>query len=74
MTAAKQATPNGLKPHYKVRVVFPGSIIHLASWTPPSFTPEGVEADWIDHHGYGDTMSPIFDWSKVVAVTWRYAA
>lgn len=78
MPAPKQATPNGLKPHYKVRVVFPGALIHVAAWTEPEVTLNGdgsvtVVADWVSHPDYGDTMSPMFDWTKAVAVTWRYA-
>jgi hypothetical protein len=76
MTAPLQATDRGLSPHYKVRVVLPGAILHLASWTEPTLAPEvrgPLVADWINDRAYGDTIGFV-DWSQLVAVTWRYAA
>jgi hypothetical protein len=74
MTKPIKATENGLKPHYKVRVALPGSLLHLASWNEPRClkTSPFVEADWIDEPGYGDTLGRI-DWSSVLAVTWRWS-
>jgi hypothetical protein len=34
MTRPIKASEQGLKPHYRVRVVLPGVILHLASWSP----------------------------------------
>lgn len=88
MTKPIKASEPGLEPHYKVRVVLPGVLLHLASWDEPRVerNPFGVQlseapiayavgwvADWIDDPDYGDTIGAI-DWSKVSAVTWRYAA
>ena len=76
MTTPLQATNRGLRPHYKVRVVLPGAILHLASWTEPTFPPEvrgPLVANWINDPDYGDTIGFV-DWSQMVAVTWRYAA
>ena len=35
MTKAVSAVERGLKPHYKVRIVLPGAILHLASKDEP---------------------------------------
>jgi hypothetical protein len=74
MTKPIKAAENGLKPHYKVRVVLPGALLHLASWTEPvcKVTSSHVEADWIDDADYGDTIGRI-DWGSVLAVTWRWS-
>jgi hypothetical protein len=82
MTARITASKAGLKPHYKVRVVVPGVILHLASWDEPhreysrAVIPTPVDsvwhADWIDDPDYGDTIGFI-DWDSVAAITWRYA-
>lgn len=71
---AKQiiASELGLEPHYKVRVVLPGALLHLASKVEPEKGPDGWHADWIDDHRYGDTAGFI-DWHAVVAVTWRWS-
>ena len=82
MTTRAKASDRGLKPHYKVRVVLPGAILHLCSWTQPQLhytwqqgavtvSSADVEADWIDDRGYGDTIGFI-DWSEVAAITWRW--
>jgi hypothetical protein len=63
------------KGHYKVRIGFPGFIIHAASWDEPRIRRldlhgmQSVNADWIDDPAYGDTIGHI-DWSAVVAITW----
>jgi hypothetical protein len=75
MTKPKQASESGLSPHYKVRVVLPGALLHVASWTEPEIRPDvqtAVRADWIADPAYGDTIGFI-DWTKVLAITWRYA-
>lgn len=88
MTKAIKASENGLEPHYKVRVVLPGAILHLASWTLqvtagtrvpaghaaaiPDWSTFGLRADWIDEAEYGDTIVHI-DWDAVVAVSYRFS-
>ena len=75
MTKPIKATEHGLEPHYKVRVVLPGAIVHLASWDQPQndqLDDEMWSADWIDDSEYGDTIGFI-DWSEVRAVTWRWS-
>jgi hypothetical protein len=67
------AHEQGLDPHYKIRVVLPGAILHLASWTEPKILDwdgNRIETDWINDHRYGDTVGFI-DWPAVLAVTWR---
>ncbi len=77
MTPPKSAKAAGLDPHFKVRVVIPGAILHLASRNEPRLIrqPGGrldhVDADWIADHPYGDTLGFI-DWSEVSAITWRW--
>jgi hypothetical protein len=59
--------PEGIDPHYKGRVVLPGAILHLASWTEPKildWDDNRADADWINDHRYGDTIGHI-DWSAV---------
>jgi hypothetical protein len=78
MPKAVSASELGLEPHYKVRVVLPGAILHLASRTQPTIRRHyddgrGVwDADWIDDHRYGDSIGFI-DWSQLVAITWRWS-
>jgi hypothetical protein len=80
MTKPREATARGLKPHYKVRVALPGSVLHLASWSEPRFRPKlnvpyieaEIQADWILDPDYGDTIGYV-DWDQVIAVTWRLA-
>jgi hypothetical protein len=84
MTKPVSASDRGLKPHYKVRVVVSGSILHLACWTEPKVIRDNahmpffevgkiatVEADWIKDGEYGDTLGYI-DWEAVSAVSWRW--
>lgn len=65
-----------LGPHVRVRVVFPGAIIHLAARQVPRVVTDdhgqvvGVTADWIIDPRYGDAPVHI-DWLTVCAVTWR---
>lgn len=68
-------------PHWKVRVVLQGALIHLASWDKPrvvdaqpvSHALLEVTADWItDLPGYGDTPLWI-DWQAVTAITCRWS-
>jgi hypothetical protein len=83
MTKQIIASELGLDPHYKVRIVLPGALLHLASKDEPRVTdwqaPEeqqwrgnGWVADWIDDHRYGDTIGFI-DWNQVMAITWRWS-
>jgi hypothetical protein len=75
MTKPISATENGLKPHYKVRVVISGAILHLASWSKPKpdqYAEQIWRADWIDDPLYGDTIGNI-DWYSVKAITWRWS-
>jgi hypothetical protein len=79
MTKPVSATKTGLKPHYKVRIVLLGVVLHLASTTQPRITRElaygsivNVQADWIDDPRYGDTFGHI-DWPAVKAITWRWS-
>jgi hypothetical protein len=72
MTKQVIASELGLKPHYKVRVVLPGAILHLASKDKPEKHPDGWRATWIDDYRYGDTVGFI-DWHQVTAVTWRWS-
>lgn len=59
-------------PYYKVRVVFQGAIIHLASTTEPAQDHISGQwlADWIEDSSYGDTIGFI-DWESILAITWR---
>lgn len=66
------ASDLGLEPHYKVRVVLPGALLHLASKDEPAETLDGWQADWIRDHRYGDTVGFI-DWNQVTAITWRWS-
>ena len=73
VTKPIRADEHGLRPHFKVRVVLPNALLHLASWTEPVLRDVGeVAADWISDPEYGDTIGFI-QWDKVVAVTWRRA-
>ena len=78
MTKPIKASEVGLKPHYKVRVVLPGALLHLAAWNEPDFgvatESDGwtVRADWIDDPAYGDTLGFI-EWPEVKGLTWRYS-
>lgn len=76
MSKAIKATELGLAPHWKVRVVVPGALLHLASKTEPRVVQHGgvvgdVVAEWICAPDYGDTIGYI-DWTKAAAITWRY--
>lgn len=62
--------------HYKIRVAFPGSLIHLASYDEPKMMYEGgrlvgIECKFITYPEFGDTVGFI-DWGSVIGVTWRY--
>lgn len=65
------------EPYWKLRVVMPGAILHLASWDEPRLERDddgrivGVHADLIAD-GRADTLGYI-DWTAVKAVTWRRA-
>lgn len=76
MTARKTTSTDGAA-FYRVRVVIPGALLHLASATEPAVgTLDGrrhVEADWLEDPEAGDTVGFI-NWDEVAAVTWRYSA
>jgi hypothetical protein len=73
MTKQIIASEVGLEPHYKVRVVLPGVILHLAARdTPERWSDGSWSADWIDDYRYGDTVGFI-DWCQVAAVAWRWS-
>jgi len=83
MSRRAETSALGLKPHFKVRVVLPNVVLHLASWTEPrvDINPylvksdgkiENVKANWIDDHNYGDTVGRIY-WPAVTAITWRWS-
>jgi hypothetical protein len=67
------------EPYWKVRVVFPGVVLHLASKTEPIVEKyidndtleltRRVKADWLTDDR-ADTLGYI-DWSSIKAVTWR---
>jgi hypothetical protein len=73
MTRRQKATEVGLRPHWKVRVVLPGALLHFASSSEPRWIHDQLEADWIDEPEYGDTIGYL-DWGSVVAVTWRWSS
>jgi hypothetical protein len=56
MTKRIVASELGLEPHFKVRVVLPGALLHLASKAEPRKTTDGWQADRIEDHRYGDTL------------------
>lgn len=64
-----------LDPHWKIRIVVGGSLLHFASHTEPQllngYPPPGIDADWIEEPLYGDTLAYI-DWPAVNAITWRH--
>jgi uncharacterized membrane protein len=78
MTKPISASERGLDPYFKVRVVLPGVLLHLASRSEPvvHFDYEDcirdVEADWIRDSEYGDTLGHIA-WREVTALTWRWS-
>ena len=63
---------------YKVRVVIGAALLHFLSRTEPNLQvdadgrPIGIVADLVHGDG-GDTLGYI-DWSRVTAVTWRFAS
>ena len=73
MTKPISASKQGLKPHYRVRVVLPNALRHLASWTEAKIDQDlttRVAGDWIDDHQYRDTIGLI----NGEAITWRWTA
>jgi hypothetical protein len=60
---------------FKVRLVFPGSVLHVLSKTEPIVTTcggkvQGVTWAIVEGTAEGDTVGFI-DWSQVAAITWR---
>ena len=77
MPRRRKGSEDGLVPHFKVRLVLPGALIHLASQDEPRWVHDEdgqrqLEADWITDPDYGDTLFFI-DWSAVTGVTWRWS-
>lgn len=72
MTRRQKATETGLEPHFKVRIVLPGALLHLASRDEPRWVETALVADWIEDPDYGDSIVSM-DWTKVVAVTTRWS-
>jgi hypothetical protein len=71
MTKPINASEQGLKPHYRVRVVRPNALRHLAWWTEPRIDQDvtsRVGGDWIHGHQYRDTIGLI----NGEAITWRW--
>jgi hypothetical protein len=71
MTKPIKAGEQGLKPHFKVRVVLPCVILHLASWTRPrviDVDENRWQGDWVDDPLYGDTIGYI-DWRALVGAS-----
>ena len=74
MTKPISASQLGLKPYYRVRVVLPHALPHLASWTEPKIDQDlttRVEGDWIDDPQYRDTTG-LINWEAITAITWRW--
>lgn len=64
---------------YRVRVVVPGALLHLACRTEPRLIRDSlgrlqsVEAAWINGEpDKGDTIG-LIRWSEVTAITWRWS-
>jgi hypothetical protein len=74
MTKPISASEQGLKPHYKVQVVLPNALLHLASWTEPKIDQDlttRVAGDWIDDHQHRDSTG-LINWEAITAITWRW--
>jgi hypothetical protein len=74
MTKRISASGQGLKPHYRVRVVLPNALLHLASWTEPKIDQDlttRVEDGWIDDHQYRNSIG-LINWEAITAITWRW--
>ena len=74
MTKPISASEQGLKPCYRVRVVLPHALRHLASWTEPKIDQDlttRVEGDWIDDPQCRDTIG-LINWEAITAITWRW--
>lgn len=74
MTKPISASEQGLKPHYRVRVVLPNALLDLASWTEPKIDQDlttRVEGDRIDDHQYRDSIG-LINWEAITAITWRW--
>jgi len=74
MTKPISASKQGLKPHYRVRVVLPNALRHLASWPAAKIDQDlttRVAGDWIDDHQYRDTIG-LINWEAITAITWRW--
>ena len=74
MTKPISASEQSLKPHYRVRVVLPNALRHLASWTEAKIDQDlttRVAGDWIDDHQYHDSIG-LINWEAITAITWRW--
>lgn len=72
MTTKMRNVGDSLDPHWKIRVVLHGGMLHLASSIEPSFEYGYLQWKDVADHRYGDTVGHI-DWDAVEAVTWRYS-
>ena len=89
MTKPISAAEQGLKSHYKVRVVVSGAILHLASWTEPEISHSwGTVNDQKVYEVEGEGLRVMagwindhqygdtlgyIDWREVSAITWRWS-
>jgi hypothetical protein len=74
MTKPISASEQGLKPHYRVRVVLSNALLNPASWTEPKIDQDlttRVEGDWIDDQQYRGSIG-LINWEAITAVTWRW--
>ena len=60
-----------LGPHYKVRIVLPGAILHFASYDEPKWIDGTIHANWLFDPEYGDTLLHI-NWNSVIAASYRW--
>lgn len=77
MPRRKTTDGPALELHCKVRIVVGAAMLHCAARTAPAWETgaDGTRqlvADWIDDPAYGDTIVSI-DWSKVIAVSYRWS-
>ena len=80
MPKARSASAEGLEPHFKVRIVVDGALLHAASWTEPElvthaheYVVDSIEADWINDPNYGDTIG-FLNLDAISGTSWRYSS
>ena len=77
MSKPKSATDCQLPPHWKVRIVVDGNIVHVITQHEPSVTQSdgkltSITMSVIEGTPHGDTIGFI-DMSAVTHVSWRFA-